>query len=347
MLQTSKQVELKSLTTFAVSAKAADFIQLDSLESIQASIPQINRFSKKLILGGGSNILFIGDYQGLIIYPRLFGIDVIRENEDSVRISVGASENWHNWVLFSNQQGWYGLENLALIPGTVGASPVQNIGAYGVEVKQLIHQVEYIDLATGEKKLASNQQCTFEYRDSFFKRAGQGRYLVTRVEFNLSKKANLNLSYKPLKDFFNGNDNITAKDVLDRVCQIRNEKLPDPKQLANAGSFFKNPVVSQSLYQKIKDEYPDAVAYQAESGFKLAAGWLIENAGYKGKRVGDIGVHKEQALVLVNYDESDGNKIKQLSEQIQRVIFEKYNVELEAEVRIEGDNFEPNNEKQA
>jgi len=267
---------------------------------------------------------------------KLFGIEVLKEDNSNVLVSVGASENWHDWVCSSNQSGWFGLENLALIPGTVGASPVQNIGAYGVEVKQRIHQVEYIDLETGNIFLASNAQCDFDYRDSMFKRAGQGRYLVTRVEFNLSKKTDLNLSYNPLADFFAGKDNVTAKDVLERVCEIRREKLPNPKQLANAGSFFKNPIVSESLYKKLKTQYPELAAYPAGENFKLAAGWLIERAGYKGKRVNNVGVHKDQALVLVNYAESDGNKIKLLSEEIQQVIFDKYGVELEAEVRIEG-----------
>jgi UDP-N-acetylmuramate dehydrogenase len=347
LLQIRKNVELQTLATFAVEAKANDFVQLNSVEDIQAAIPEINKYQQKLILGGGSNILFVGDYQGLVIFPQLFGIELIDENESCVRVSVGASENWHHWVCQSNEKGWYGLENLALIPGTVGASPVQNIGAYGVEVKQLIHQVEYIDLVSGDKLIANNHDCAFDYRDSMFKRVGQGRYLVTRVEFNLAKKAELNLSYKPLASYFAGKQVITPKDVLNRVCEIRLEKLPDPNKLANAGSFFKNPVVTQEHYQRLLKEYPDIVAYPVDKKYKLAAGWLIEKAGYKGKRVFNIGVHKAQALVLVNYGESDGNKIWLLAQEIQKVILDKFAVELEAEVRIEGCQLKPNIEQQA
>jgi UDP-N-acetylmuramate dehydrogenase len=324
------------MTTFAVKAKAKYFVQLSSVKDVQAAIPVINQYQQKLVVGGGSNILFVGDYQGLVIFPQLFGCEVIMEDDCSVRVSVGASENWHEWVCQSNLNGWFGLENLALIPGTVGASPVQNIGAYGVEVKQLIHQVEYIDLETGELHVSSSEHCGFDYRDSMFKKAGQGRYLVTRVEFNLSKEPCLNLSYKPLAEYFKNKKNVTAKDVLERVCEIRSKKLPDPKQLANAGSFFKNPVVTAKLYHTLKKQYQDLVAYPVGEDFKLAAGWLIEKAGLKGKRVDNVGVHKDQALVLVNYAESDGNKIKILSQEIQRIVYDKYAVELEVEVRVEG-----------
>jgi len=202
LLQITKQVQLKKLTTFNVSAIASNFIQLDSVEAILQAMPLINQFSRRLVLGGGSNILFVGDYQGLILYPQLFGIELLSEDERSCRVSVGASENWHNWVLKANLNGWHGLENLALIPGTVGAAPVQNIGAYGVEIQQLVHQVQAIDLANGETVFFNNQACKFAYRDSLFKRSGQGKYLVTRVEFNLKKQADLCLEYQPLAEYF-------------------------------------------------------------------------------------------------------------------------------------------------
>ncbi len=346
MLQIRKKVDLKSKTTFAVSATADCFIRLDSVSAIQQAIPQIKKFQDKLVLGGGSNILFVGDYSGLILYPQLFGVELLLETDEMVRVSVGASENWHQWVLQATEKGWYGLENLALIPGTVGASPVQNIGAYGVEVKQLIHKVECVDLNSGKLQCFTNHECEFAYRDSLFKRAGQGRYLVTRVEFNLSKIADLNLSYQPLIEFFDGNYNVTPKDVLERVCQIRQQRLPDPAKLANAGSFFKNPVVDSDLYEKLKLEYPDIAAYPNGDNFKLAAAWLIDRAGFKGKRFGNVGVHEFQALVLVNFGESNGEKngpkLKQLAEIIQKAVFDKYAVHLEAEVRIEGVQIDDN-----
>lgn len=340
MLQINKKVELKSKTTLAVSAFADNFLMLDSINAIQETLPEIQKFQARLVLGGGSNILFVGDYQGLILFPQLFGVELLLETENMARVSVGASENWHQWVLLSNKNGWYGLENLALIPGTVGASPVQNIGAYGVEVKQRIHRVECIDLNTGVIQWLTNQECEFAYRDSFFKRAGQGRYLVTRVEFNLTKQIDLDLSYQPLEEFFLGKKNVTPNAVLNRVCEIRQQRLPDPNQLANAGSFFKNPVVNSALYNKLKNEYPELVAYPNGDDFKLAAAWLIDQAGFKGKRFGTVGVHEFQALVLVNFGEingeSNGHKLKALADKIQKEVFQKYQVMLEPEVRIEG-----------
>jgi UDP-N-acetylmuramate dehydrogenase len=336
LLQIKQQVELKALSTMAVSAKAARLVELNSVDAIKQGMGQIQAEANKLIVGGGSNILFVGDYDGLILYPQLFGIEVVSQTDEQIRVSVGASENWHQWVQHANQQGWYGLENLALIPGTVGASPVQNIGAYGVEVKQFIHLVECFDLTTGELKVFDNASCEFAYRDSAFKQAGQGCYLVTRVEFNLLKQPQLILSYKPLADFFADKVNVSAKQVLDKVCQIRSEKLPDPNVLPNCGSFFKNPVISQQQFEQLQQRFSNIVAYPTDNGVKLAAGWLIDNAGYKGKRVGNIGVHQHQALVLVNYGESDGSKIKALAEEIQQLVLQKYDVMLEAEVRMEG-----------
>jgi len=333
---TSEQVDLSPLNTFKVAAKAKYFLIVDSLAAIRSALPVIQQHNHRLVLGGGSNILFISDFDGLVIYPQIKGIDLLHQDDNRVRISVGASENWHQLVLTCLKNGWYGLENLALIPGSVGASPVQNIGAYGVEVKSFIHQVEFIDLDSGEVKLFAKGDCQFGYRDSFFKRATPGRYLITRVEFELQKKPDLCLSYQPLKTFFAGLSDVTPTMVMERVCQIRREKLPDPDDIANAGSFFKNPVVSESQFERLKQEYPQMVGYATASGVKLAAGWLIEHAGFKGMTEGDIGVHKHQALVLVNYGEPKGRKIWHLAKRIQRAIQEKYHVQLEAEVRVIG-----------
>lgn len=289
-----------------------------------------------MVLGGGSNLLFISDFDGLMIYPRLFGVETIAEDDSTVTLAVGASENWHDFVQSTCKQGFYGLENLALIPGTVGASPVQNIGAYGVEVKSFIENVEVVDIKTGELSLFSNRECEFAYRDSVFKRAEVGRYLITRVMFKLLKKPKLCLNYQPLKDYFADTAQVTPQDVLDKVCQVRLQKLPNPEAIPNAGSFFKNPVVSKKHYQKLKNEFPNLVAYPAENEFKLAAGWLIEKAGFKGVREGKVGVHKHQALVLANYEDDLGINVWRLAKKIRNAIKELFDVELEVEVRVIG-----------
>ena len=336
MLKTSEQVELKPFNTFRVSAKARHFLQLDSVSDCQAALSLINGHRNRLVLGGGSNLLFIQDFDGLIIYPQIFGIEVLAEDDAAVLLSIGASQNWHEFVLMATDRGWFGLENLALIPGTVGASPVQNIGAYGVEVKQFIQRVHCIDLDTGESLWLTNEACQFGYRDSLFKRAAPGRYLITHIEFKLYKQPHLNLSYQPLAEYFNGHQKVTPSEVLNRVCEIRAQKLPDPQSLANAGSFFKNPVVSQLQFQSLQQRFADIVAFPTDEGVKLAAGWLIEKAGFKGVRQGDVGVHKHQALVLVNYGELKGDKIWQLAVKIQDVVEEQFGVVLEVEVRVIG-----------
>lgn len=337
------QVDLKTLNTFAVSAKAKQFLTLEDNTAITKALPVIQKHSKRLILGGGSNLLFTSDFDGLVIFPQIFGIQVISQDEQSVLLSVGASENWHEFVLSSIKKGWFGLENLALIPGTVGASPVQNIGAYGVEVKQFIECVECVDLQTGESLVFKNQDCRFAYRDSFFKQAEFGRYLITHVQFRLLKVPQLNLTYKPLADFFKDKTDlasmdVTPMDVAQEVCKIRSQKLPDPKRLANAGSFFKNPVVSASQYERLQQSFPDIVAYPAGSDYKLAAGWLIDQAGLKGYRDGDVGIHEHQALVLVNYSGTSGQALLALAKKVQDIVAEKYDVHLEAEVRVIGDD---------
>jgi len=229
---------------------------------------------------------------------------------------------------------------VTIIPGTVGAAPVQNIGAYGVEVEQFITKVECFDLAEARLLELSKAECEFEYRDSLIKRAGQGRYLVTNVEFELTKIANPVLTYKPLKSFFEKSQEVSPLDVFKQVCRIRKEKLPDPKELPNAGSFFKNPIVSSSQYETLKSEYPDLIGFSIPSSegnrYKLAAGWLIEKAGFKGREFGLIGIHKYQALVLVNYSDTNGANIWRLAQTIMSKIYDMFKIELEPEVRILG-----------
>jgi len=336
----STNVALDRLNTFNVKANAAAFMQVDCKDELQSNFNEIASFQERLVLGGGSNLLFVGDFQGLVIYPQMKGIEILFEDQEQVGLRVATSESWHDFVCYCLEQGYFGLENLALIPGTVGASPVQNIGAYGVEVESFIRQVECFDLNKGEFIIFSHQDCQFAYRDSLIKRSGQGSYLVTSVDFVLSKKPKLELSYKPLAEYFKDQASVSPKQVFERVCQIRGEKLPDPKVLANAGSFFKNPVVSGEQYQQLKINFPELVAYPVGSEnaqyYKLAAGWLIEYAGFKGKVFGKVGVHKNQALVLVNYSDDSGANILLMANQIIDKIKSMFGVDLEPEVRIFG-----------
>ncbi len=335
MLSLSKHYPLDNLNTFAVSAKAEAFVLLENISQLVQLAELSKGYDSVFILGGGSNLLLVDDYPGLVIYPQLKGIDILEEDDEQVVLRVAASEKWHQLVKYTLQQGYYGLENLALIPGTVGAAPVQNIGAYGVEIKQFIERVHCFDLQQAKMLILSNQDCQFGYRDSWIKRAGQGRYLVTQVDLILSKKPQLVLDYQPLKDDFKDVSSVTPQQVFERVCEVRRSKLPDPDKIANAGSFFKNPLISAEHYAKLKAEFPDLVAYPQTNGcFKVAAGWLIDQAGFKGLTEGKIGVHKQQALVLVNYSEGSGRHIWQLARKIMRAIEKKYKVTLEPEVRV-------------
>ena len=336
MLALKHNIALKEYNTFAVEASAANFYVITSVDDLLRDLNEIRSYSPRLVLGGGSNLLFIEDYSGLILYPQLFGIELISETVDSVSIKVGASENWHQFVEYCITQGWYGLENLALIPGTVGAAPVQNIGAYGVEIEAFIERVAYVDLESGQMHWRSGPDCEFDYRDSYFKHAKQGQYLITQVEFKLLKQPAPCLTYQPLAEYFADKSTPTPKQVMQRVCEIRQQKLPNPVELANAGSFFKNPIVSAEKFATLKKQFPHIVAYPAGEEFKLAAGWLIEKAGLKGKQIGDIGIHKKQALVLVNYAEVNGKKIWQLARLVQDKVLSEFGVLLEPEVRVIG-----------
>lgn len=335
MSNITQKIPLDTLNTFQVSAIAEHFIQIDSVEQLLHDYSEIKQYANRMVLGGGSNCLFVDSFDGLIIYPQLKGIEVVDESSEHIKLRVAASENWHQFVQYCLTRGYFGLENLALIPGTVGAAPVQNIGAYGVEVESFITTVDCFDFASGELIELSNKECGFGYRDSIIKRAAQGRYLVTHVNFVLSKKLVPVISYAPLKAYFSENKNISATQIFNKVVELRQQKLPDPKHLPNAGSFFKNPVVSNQQYQQLLSGFPEIVAYPLENqSFKIAAGWLIERAGLKGKIFGKVGVHKNQALVLVNYSDSDGKSILRLAETVINKVFELFAVTLEPEVRI-------------
>jgi len=331
-----KNVDLKPYNTFGISVKSDYFAAFQDVSSLSALLKE-NSGKTITILGGGSNVLFTKDYEGLILRNEIKGKEVVKEDNNSVLVKAGAGENWHEFVLYCIKNNWGGIENLSLIPGSVGASPMQNIGAYGVEIKDIFHELEAFNIETGKLETFSHSQCEFGYRESVFKRALKGKYVITTVTYRLSKNHELNTSYGAINSELEakGIKNPTIKDVSDAVIAIRRSKLPDPKQIGNAGSFFKNPVVKQSVLNKIREKHPEVPFYPIDDNHvKLPAGWLIDTAGWKGKRIDNHGVHSKQALVLVNYDDATGKEIYALSQEILDDIQEKFGVLLEREVNI-------------
>ncbi len=290
-----------------------------------------------LILGGGSNILFTDDFDGLVLKNELKGIVITEETPHTINIEVGAGEVWHELVIYSVNKGWGGLENMSLIPGSVGASPIQNIGAYGVEVKDVLSHVDAMHIETQQVKRFTNTECKFGYRDSIFKREEKGKWIIIKVGFILSKNASVNTTYGAINDTLikRGITSPSIKDVSDAVISIRQSKLPDPAKIGNSGSFFKNPEISKTQFESLQLLFPDIVSYPInQTTVKVPAGWLIEKAGWKGKTFGNYGVHKDQALVLVNYKDAPGHLIKQLALDITHSIWEKFGIQLETEVNI-------------
>ncbi|WP_404399876.1 UDP-N-acetylmuramate dehydrogenase [Idiomarina seosinensis] len=320
-------VDLQPLHSFRLPARASELLQVSSDRDLRL----LNKLTNYLILASGSNTVFVEDYQGTIVQPRFFGIDV-NEDDYAYHVSCGASENWHDFVLFCMQRKIFGLENLALIPGSVGASPVQNIGAYGVEVADYIDSVECFDLVSGELLSFSKRDCNFNYRDSLFKRQ-PGRWLICRVNFKLTKNWQPNINYPVFSDMTRQS---AATELLNRVIAVRQAKLPNPEQLPNAGSFFKNPLVSETTLTNLLQRWPDLVYFNAPRGAKIAAGWLIDNLGLKGFSVGDAAVHQQQALVLVNKGNATGEDVLNLCQHIRRVVFDASGITLEPEVRLIG-----------
>jgi UDP-N-acetylmuramate dehydrogenase len=338
-MNVQENFSLKKLNTFGIEAKAKYFIAFHSIEELKTilSLPEYKN-EKLLILGGGSNLLFTSDFfDGLVLQNKIKGIEIIKESNDEVIIKSGAGENWHELVLYAISKNWGGMENLSLIPGTVGAAPMQNIGAYGVEIKDFFVSLEAYEIATGNLKTFFLEECAFGYRSSIFKHEAKGKYIICAVSFKLSKKPSFNTSYGAIADTLKemGVTQPSVKTISDAVIHIRQTKLPDPKVIGNAGSFFKNPEIPVFSFEKIKSDYPEVPSYPTVSGMtKVPAGWLIEKCGWKGKVVGHTGVHKNQALVLVNYGEAKGEEIKTLSIEIQKSVKAKFGIELEAEVNF-------------
>tara|TARA_B110000046_G_scaffold97901_1_gene105537 strand:+ start:9336 stop:10352 length:1017 start_codon:yes stop_codon:yes gene_type:complete len=333
-------VNLKEFNTFGIEVFTSGFEELNSSNDAIAFFQTTDLNGKEfLILGGGSNLLLTEDFKGIVIKNNLKGVEVLEENDKSILIKAGAGENWHEFVLQCIKKGYAGLENLSLIPGNVGASPMQNIGAYGVEVKDLITEVEAIEISTGKVQIFSNEECKFDYRSSIFKTTHKNQYFISSVNFKLSKKPDFNVSYGAIKGQLEQNgitqDSLTIKAISDAVIAIRESKLPDPKKIGNSGSFFKNPIVSAAEFDQLKRKFKSMPAYQLPNGdYKLAAGWLIEKTGWKGYSEGNYGVHRNQALVLVNYGGASGLEIYDLSERILLSVKDKFRVTLEREVNI-------------
>lgn len=332
------QVDLTPFNTLQLPALARQFVQADTRQQLLSVIAQqADTDQPLLILGGGSNLIFTSDVEGLCLRVNSRGIRFARLTENSVRVTAEAGEPWHPFVSYCLDQGWYGLENLALIPGTVGAAPIQNIGAYGVEVKQYIHQVEVWDRHQSALRRLTSAQCRFGYRDSVFKGVDQDRYLVVSVSFDLPMRFAPQLAYGGLAEAVADAAVAgvpSARQVFDAVVRVRQQKLPDPAQLANAGSFFKNPVIAVPLFERLQGTFPRIVGYPDGAGIKLAAGWLIDQAGWKGRRHGAVGVHAQQALVLVNYGGATGRELLLLAREIQADIQQRFGVALEIEPRI-------------
>ncbi|WP_159948517.1 UDP-N-acetylmuramate dehydrogenase [Polaribacter septentrionalilitoris] len=330
-----ENISLKYYNTFGIDVTAKRFISIDSVYQLQ----QLLKIEKDIFLiSGGSNMLLTKDINKLVVHINIKGIVIDREDDNNVHLTVNSGENWHEFALWCVSQNYGGIENLSLIPGNVGTCPIQNIGAYGVEVKDTITKVEAIEIASGKLVQFSNEECKFGYRNSIFKNDAKGKYILTSVSFQLTKtNHNLNTSYGAIETELasKGIEKPTLKDISDAVIAIRKSKLPDPKEIGNSGSFFKNPVITKNQFLDIQKEYPKIPSYTvSDSETKIPAGWLIEQAGFKGKRFRDYGVHTKQALVLVNYGNASGEEIYQLAQKIQATILDKFGITLEIEVNV-------------
>ncbi len=339
MLPVEENVELLPYNTFHIQASARYFVRVKSARDVSEVIQSdLFKLNKRLILGGGSNLLLTRNFDGLVIKNDIRGINKQFEDDDHIILRAGSGETWHDLVMMCVENDWGGIENLSLIPGTVGAAPMQNIGAYGVEIKESLVNVEAVDLASGNVKAFTNAECKFGYRESIFKHEAKDKYFITSVSLRLTKKKHqLNTTYGAIREVLKKNNIIepTIQAVSDAVIAIRRSKLPDPAVIGNAGSFFKNPSIDSEKLEYIRSIIKDVPTYPGEHGLtKIPAGWLIEQCGWKGKTFNHIGVHKDQALVLVNYGEGRGNDIWNLALQIRESVANKFNVDLHPEVNI-------------
>lgn len=336
MIKVRENFDLKAYNTFGISVFCRYFVESDDERELAAFVADYElKPEEVLILGGGSNFLFTSDFPGVVLYPMMKGIEVVKEDEDEVRVRVGCGVVWDDFVAWAVEHGYGGVENLSLVPGHVGATPVQNIGAYGVEVGDVIERVEAIDLTVGECVEINAVNCQFDYRDSLFKSEWKNRFIVTRVIFRLEKRPKFNLSYESVKEKVDLLGEVCLKNVRRAIIHIREMKLPNVKELPNAGSFFKNPVVARGQADALLKKHPALPVYPLDADrVKVAAGWLIETAGWKGKGMGKAAVHDRQALVLVNKGDASGVEIAQLANEIKKSVFLKFGIWLEPEVNI-------------
>lgn len=338
-MQVLENVSLKQFNTFGIQAHAAFFAQVGSIEQLQAllSLQKEKKHLPLLILGGGSNLLFTKDFPGLVLKNEIKGIVLLKEDAEFVYVRVGAGENWHSFVMYCIDKGWGGVENLSLIPGTAGAAPIQNIGAYGVEIQEVIETVEALHIHENVIVPFGVKDCEFGYRDSVFKHRHKGMFVIVAVVFKLRKQPIFNISYGALREQLAkmGVQTLSLRAVSDAVIAIRTSKLPDPSQIGNAGSFFKNPTISKAVYENLRLQYPDMPGFASNDGqVKVPAGWLIEQCGWKGYRKGDAGCYPLQALVLVNYGSASGKEIRELANNITLSVEKKFGIKLVPEVNI-------------
>ena len=336
-MQIQHNFSLKKYNTFGIEAKAKQFVAVHSTEELK-QVLETHKGEAKFILGGGSNMLLTQDINALVIHVDIKGIKIIKEDDDHVWVESNAGEVWHEFVLWTIDQNFGGLENMSLIPGNVGTTTVQNIGAYGTEIKDTFVSCNAMNIATQEMRTFEKAECKFGYRESIFKQEVKDQYVITSVVFQLTKRNHkINTAYGDITKELEKNNIVTPtlKEVSNAVIAIRQSKLPDPKELGNSGSFFKNPIIPKALYEKAHAKFPDMPHYVvSETEVKVPAGWLIEQAGFKGKRFGDAGIHKNQALVLVNYGNATGQEILAVSRDIQATVLEKYGIAIEAEVNV-------------
>lgn len=329
---------LKNYNTFQVASKARYFVSVNTIAELKQALAHKPSNTPLFILGGGSNMLLTKDLDAFIIHLNLKGIEVLEKTNSEVLVKAMAGENWHNFVQFCIDKNFGGLENLSLIPGNVGTAPIQNIGAYGVELKDTFSHCTAIEIETLQEKVFIKTNCDFGYRNSIFKNELKGKYIITSVTFKLSTKEHkISTSYGDIQRKLTEKniENPSIKDVANAVIAIRQSKLPDPKKLGNSGSFFKNPIVDLATFQDFRKKFPDAPFYEiSPTQFKIPAGWLIEKSGFKGKRFGDAGVHKNQALVLVNHGNATGQEIWELAMNIQKKVLASTGIFIEPEVNV-------------
>lgn len=334
-MKIEKNKNIKSLNTLGLNVNALFYAQPETSQELKALLLNKEyRSLDKLIIGSGSNILFKENYNGLIIHPAIKEISIVKSDDNFVYVRAGAGVEWDNFVAWCTNRGWGGVENLSAIPGCVGACPIQNIGAYGSEVKDTIVSVEYMMLSTGEELIIDNASCNFAYRDSIFKKELKFKTAITFVTFKLSLYPQININYADVSKRMERIESPTLNDIRETIVEIRKQKLPDPAVVGNVGSFFKNPVVEKERALELQKENPTLRLYPTETGYKVPAGWLIEQCGFKGARYGNVGVHPNQALVLLAFDGATGDELLNLAEKIKRSVKDRFNIDIVPEVNV-------------